>query len=132
MKVMTYKHHPFSRTFDSFFTDPFEAFAPFVEMSRRPVRETNLEWFEDDDHYHVRVDLPGVKKEELHLELESDVLKLSIEKKTDEGESKQYWKNLRVPDGISTDHIEAQLRDGVLTVSLAKAPEIKPRTIEVA
>lgn len=129
---MTYKPHPLSRTFDSFFTDPFEAFAPFVEMRRRPVRETSLEWFEDDDHYHVRVDLPGVRREELSLELESDVLKLSIEKESDEGENKRYRKNLRVPDVISSEHIEAQLRDGVLTVSLAKAPETKPRTIEVA
>ena len=129
MKLMTY-HNPLL-SFDSLFGDPFEAFAPLFEVARKPRTESTIEWFEDDENYYARVDLPGVAKEELNLEFDADLIHLSVEREKN-GETVRREKKVRVPEGILSDQAEAKLTDGVLTLTLPKAPEKKPVTIEIA
>lgn len=118
-------------SFDSFFGDPFEAFAPLFEV-RRPRYESSLEWFEDDDHYHARLDLPGVKKEDLKLEFEADIVTLSVSRTKADGSSSKYEKRVRVPENVESEGVGAKLEDGILTLSFPKAPEKKPIKIEIA
>ncbi len=90
---------------------------------------------EDKDNYFVRCEVPGVKKEDVKVELNNQLLTVSVEKKekTDDGEqSYAFTRSVSVPDGVKGDTIAAKLEDGVLTVTLPKAEHRKPKTIEVA
>lgn len=131
MNTLNYKH-PMS-AFDSFFGgDPFEAFAPLFELSRK--RTSSVEWFEDDSNYYARVDLPGVAKEDLDIEYEADLVTLlfTSSRKDENGEKVRFERTMRVPDGIEADGINAGLVDGVLTLTLPKAPEKKPVNIKIS
>ena len=125
MKLMTY--HPAESIFDSFFRDAFDAFAPILDGVTRYSRpDYHMEWFKDDTHYYARIDLPGVKKDDLNLEFESDTVTISAKRG-----DRSYESRLRVPDGIEADGAKAELSDGVLTLTLPKAPEKKPVTIAI-
>jgi len=123
-------HRPFS-AFDSFFGSvPFEAFAPLFESSRRCRSDAGLDWFEDDSNYYAQIDLPGVEKQHLNLEFEAELVTLSVAK--DGEEETRYEQRIRVPEGVQPDGASAALENGVLTLTLPKAPDKKPVTIEIA
>ena len=119
--------------FDSFFGgDPFETFAPLFEFSRK--RTCNTEWFEDNSNYYARVELPGIGKDDLSLDFEADLVTFYFNSgKSDEnGEMICHERKLRVPEGIDASAIEADLKDGVLTLTMPKAPASKPVKIEIS
>ncbi len=92
--------------------------------------------YEDAEHYYARVELPGFKKNELKVEHSDGTLVIACERKTaggEEGEKSDvvFRRALSVPEGIAADKVAAKLEDGVLTVTLPKAEERKPRTIKV-
>ncbi|MEL6288078.1 MAG: Hsp20/alpha crystallin family protein [Pseudomonadota bacterium] len=89
-----------------------------------------VDFEEDDDAYHLSIELPGVKRENLDVSISSDVLKIEAEKKSrrekkdDEGPSvreRQYGRfsrSIRLPDNVNGDDIEADYADGVLELTL--------------
>lgn len=98
-------------------------------------------WYEKDDAYLVRMDLPGVNKGDISLELEDGVLSVTASRsfETDEGDEKSeakssftYRKSIQVPETIQEDKIEASYEDGVLSLTLPKGEKAKPRQIKVA
>ena len=87
---------------------------------------------EDNDNYYTRAELPGIKAEDLNISVTKDSLTLSGERKmAAEDDTATYHRRERdvgtfnriitLPGRIDTDKVEAQSRDGVLTVTLAKA-----------
>ncbi len=85
---------------------------------------------EDKDNYYVGLDLPGVRKEDLQIDAEGERLTLSAERKIGFGEQKEtatIRRVLTVPESIATDKIVAVLTDGVLTLTLPKREEAKPK-----
>ena len=81
--------------------------------------------------YHVEVDIPGVKKEDLNVDLKDDVLTIWGERKTkSEVKEKDYYKqecsygkfqrSFTLPDNVDVEHIEANSEDGVLEVVIPK------------
>ena len=70
MTLTTYRK-PLS-AFDALFNDRFDTFGPFFHAPPRQRRVETTEWFEDDSNYFVRMDLPGVSKEQLGIESEGD------------------------------------------------------------
>ena len=97
-------------------------------------------WWEDDAGVHLEVELPGVKKEELELVVHQGQLHLKCERKAPE-EGRQYRYNDRcygkfertiaLPESIDTENVQAEMRDGVLYVTLSKRPEAQPKRITV-
>jgi HSP20 family protein len=98
---------------------------------------------ENKDNFTVRVELPGLKREDIEVSLEDGALTISGERKTEtpaEGtevhrQERYYGKFSRVltlPTAVSADKVKAQYKDGILTVTLAKAEEAKPRQIIVS
>jgi HSP20 family protein len=90
--------------------------------------------FEDDANYYVKVELPGVKKEDLAVELENAVLTVAGRRavKTDEGESTaEFSRSVSVPEGVDPAKITAAYENGVLTLTLPKPEARKPRRIIV-
>ncbi len=148
MKLIRYEQPQLINDLGSWFSDPFVGFgdlARFFEGGARPGaglsgaasgdRRLATDLYEDEGSYHVRFEVPGVKKADLQVEVEGGVLTVSCEKKSeDNGEStlENQRRAIRLPEGVDSEKIGAKLEDGVLTVTVAKAEEVKPRAIEVS
>jgi HSP20 family protein len=90
--------------------------------------------FEDAHNYYARVELPGMKKDKIDLELENSVLTISSSEteKTEEGESSySFQRSISVPDGVALEKVSAKYEDGILTVTMPKGESHKPRQITV-
>lgn len=90
--------------------------------------------YEDEQNYYARFELPGLKKDQVDLELENSVLTISSveDKKTKDVEQHiSFQRSISVPDGVALDRVSAGLEDGVLTVTMPKAEARKPRQITV-
>ena len=89
---------------------------------------------EDSGHFYVKVELPGVKKEDIQVEFENSVLTLTAKRadKTATGETTaEYRRALTVPEGVNTDQLQATYENGLLTLTLPKAEQAKARRIDV-
>jgi HSP20 family protein len=87
---------------------------------------------EDKDNYFASFEVPGVKKEDVKIELNNGLLTVSAEKREKDGEKESSYSLTRavsVPDGVNAEAIAAKLEDGILTVTLPKQERSKPRTI---
>jgi HSP20 family protein len=87
---------------------------------------------EDKDNYFASFELPGVKKEDVKLELNNGLITVSAEKREKNGDTESSYsltRSVSVPDGVNVEAIAAKLEDGILTVTLPKAEHRKPRTI---
>ena len=95
-----------------------------------------------EDRYEVHAELPGLSKEDIKVNLEDGVLTIEGEKKrsaeTNEDSYRRtervygkFSRSFNLGDRVSADKISAAYKDGVLTVALPKAEEVKPKTIEV-
>lgn len=95
-----------------------------------------VDLYEDKENFHVRVELPGLKRDDIQVELGEGVLTLSAERKRfgPDGEAKEtsrFSRSLSVPARVQEDNIGARYEDGILTVTLPKAEEVKPKRIAV-
>jgi HSP20 family protein len=98
----------------------------FLDTFVQPVT-THSEVDENENAYFVRVDAPGVKKEDVKVSLEHRQLVLEWERK---GKG-QYRKSYTLPDDVNTAEIAARLQDGVLELALPKSEAAKPKTIAI-
>ncbi len=95
-----------------------------------------------EDELTLTVDLPGVRDEDLELTLQHDVLSVSAKRELATPEDQQahlrerrgfeFNRRFALPVSVDPEKVNATLRDGVLTVTLAKAESARPRTITLA
>lgn len=101
-----------------------------------------LDVYQDKDHVFVTTELPGMKKEDIEISLHENTLSISGERKQErkagEGESYRterffgrFHRSVTLPVPVQTDGVKAQYKEGVLTVTLVKAEEAKPKQIDV-
>jgi HSP20 family protein len=100
-----------------------------------------LDVHDDKNNYVVQVELPGMKKDEIEVALHDGVLTISGERKADTRKDAQLYRSeryvgrfersLTLPGAVNTDKISAQYKDGVLTITLPKAEEAKPKQIDI-
>lgn len=138
MKIVRYPHlNSLFSDFDSLFADHFRAFAPLLRStlgSSTSAPYSGVEWYENEESYVARVELPGVKKEKLKLELDEGLLRLAFERRRSldaPGSFDRSEQILRVPEDADPDGISASLENGILELTLAKADEAKPVRIEI-
>ena len=92
--------------------------------------------------YHVEADLPGVKKEDIHVDLKDNVLTISGERKTKkEVKEKDYYKkessygkfqrSFTLPENTDAENIEANSKDGVLEVVIPKMKKSSKETKKI-
>ena len=97
---------------------------------------------EDAEALVLRAELPGVKKEDIDVSVDSNVLTLKGERKLErEEEGRRYHRversygtfvrQFQLPSNLDPTSIDAKLTDGVLTLRLQKKAELKPRKIDV-
>ena len=98
--------------------------------------------YEDKDNVYVRAELPGMRKEEIDLSLHNGSLSVSGERKSDDTLKDaevyraerffgRFQRTITLPTPVAVDKIKAQYKDGILSVTLPKAEEAKPRHIDV-
>lgn len=96
---------------------------------------------EDQNRFVVRAELPGLKKEEISLQVEDGSLVLEGERKAEEIPEAEtlvreiprgrFIRRFALPAEVKADQVEARYENGVLTVVLPKREESKPRRIEI-
>jgi HSP20 family protein len=125
MRLIRYQY-PTPADFEQFFG------SLLPNSSRCGTPATNLT--EDENNYVVRVELPGVRKEDVTVELENNELTVRATRtdKTTEGESKaEFSREFTVPEGVDATKVKAAYENGVLTLTLPKPEAHKPRRIDV-
>ena len=97
---------------------------------------------EDRDNYYVRAELPGLTTDDLNISVTGNNLSISGERKIPgEGDNVRYHRKEReagsfsrmvsLPGEVNPDKVDASLRDGILTVTVAKSEKAKPKQITV-
>src|SRR5699024_4344758 len=90
--------------------------------------------YADDANYYLRIELPGVSREELTVETVERGLTIGAKRVVD-GESAEesfhYRREFHLPEDVDAAQISARLENGLLEVTLPKAEEARPRTIEI-
>ncbi len=116
--------------------------AMFSDFFREPTVRRDGAWaphfdvVENEQNWAVSMDLPGVTTEDLVIEVKGTELKVSGERKAGSfGSARRVGKFEQVftlPEGVREQNISAKLRDGVLTIEIAKPEETKPLRIQVS
>jgi len=123
-------------------TTPVKAQAtrPDVESTRGVTFVSpEVDIYETDNELVLVADVPGVPADGLELKLEDNVLEITAHRRSAataepsyaEFKPVSYYRAFQVSDEIDTERIDASLHDGVLRVTLPKAPRAKPRTIAI-
>ena len=132
---------------DSFFNDPWTDLdrlfeSTFPELYQwSPLRQTGrerslpLDVYEDADHRYVRLEVPGVRKSDIEIELENAVLSIRAKREDKmEGETStiNLSRSVTVGDDVDPDQVKASLENGMLTIELPKREQAKPKQITIA
>ncbi|QLQ16006.1 MAG: Hsp20/alpha crystallin family protein [Micropruina sp.] len=128
-----------ARTFDPF----REMDRWFSDVARTPASAAMaMDLYRAGDAFVARVDLPGVDPSTIDVDVEERTLTIRAERKADVTDADQQWlvrerpsgtfaRQLTLGYGVALDRIEAEYRDGVLTLHIPVAEEAKPRKISV-
>jgi HSP20 family protein len=103
-----------------------------------------IETFRRGDNLVIRADLPGLKKEDVKVEIDNDVLTISGERSEESEEERddfyrsersygQFYRAIPLPDGVGADQVDASFKDGVLEVTLPapKQSERETKRIQI-
>ena len=124
------------RLFDDAFTRPFNIRDGW-SMSTPAV-----DMYQTDNEVVVRASVPGLKADEVQINITGDVLTLKGGVKQEEERKDRAWhirehrfgsfeRSIALPTAVKTDKAEAVFENGILTVTLPKADEVKPKTINI-
>jgi len=128
------------RMMEDFFRRPFSMFPamwPKMGYSEAELSPA-VDIFEQDDAVVVKAELPGMKKEDINVELSDGVLRITGEKKREEKvEKKDYYRlersvgsferRISLPSGIETEKTKAAFKDGVLEIRIPKTEEARKK-----
>jgi HSP20 family protein len=118
---------------DRLFETALGSFAQAASSTRFPV-----ELYEDNDNTYVRAELPGINRSDINVEMVEDYLTISGTRKSAEKENSQgeqsfsFSRSVTIPEHVQADKVSASYENGVLTVTLPKREEAKPKKVQVA
>ena len=126
----------------------FESFLPSKatngdEEARSAVWSPRVDVSETEEAYRVRMDLPGIEKDELAINYQDGTLSVSGEREMEKAEDGtsfsrieraygRFYRSFSLPQAADAENIEATYDNGVLSIRIPKTPESKPRRIEVS
>jgi HSP20 family protein len=137
-----------------------DPFAEFQQMSRvidrmfGDVRQSSfgdaatfalpVDLYEKDNTFFVRAAVPGVSPEQLDVEIQNNVLTIKGETKQtwEEGEDTKVYhreyrygsfsRSIRLPERLDLEKVDAEFKDGFVTISIPRVPEVKPQALKVS
>lgn len=98
--------------------------------------------FEEKDAIFVKAELPGIKADDIHINVENDVLTLHGERKLEREDTRDgyhriersygtFTRSFALPKTVDADRVEAEMADGVLTLRIPKKAAAEPRRVSV-
>ena len=131
--------------YDNFFNDPFSeldrwfehAFGDTGRLAQyEPLasRQFRLDVYSDEDNHYVAAELPGFKKSDVSIDLHNAVLTIRAERKEEvngKEHTHRFQRAVTVGDDVNAEKTKAKLEDGILTITLPKAEDRKPREITI-
>jgi len=136
-EVMTLRD-AMDRLFDDAFTRPFSLIREGGSTWSSPA----IDMYQTDNEVVVKAALPGFKADEVQINVTGDILTLRGEVKHEEEKKDKSWhirehrwgsfeRSVRLPTGVISDKAQADFQNGILTITLPKLEEVKPKTITV-
>jgi HSP20 family protein len=128
----------FDRVFDQLWKGGFAANGNAVR-----AYAPRIDFAETDSEIRVAAELPGIEEKDIHVSLDEGVLTIRGERTAEvknedakevrhlESFHGKYERSLRLPAEVDADGVKAVYRNGILTVTLPKAPQAQPRVIQV-
>jgi len=128
--------------------DPYAKSLDWPFRGGRDLNVSGADWApradicETDDNFSVNVEVPGIKREDVKINLENHVLSISGEN-TQEKEEKgkkfhrveryygSFSRSFSLPENVNEEKIEAVFKDGLLTLTIPKKEVEKPKAIEI-
>jgi len=129
-----------SSIFDEFFND-IPGFASVSRTGERWLPAVDI--LEKEGNLILRAEVPGINEKDIELKLEGNVLTLKGEKKVEHEEENNNYHRMEssygafsraftLPDTVDRDHIKADYKNGILTITIPQKPEVRPREIPVS
>jgi HSP20 family protein len=121
--------------------DPFQELSPmFPAEASRLIYAPDVDVKETANAYVFKADVPGIKEKDLELSTTGNRLTLSGKREEERHEDTatyhaserscgSFSRSFTLPDGIDLDHASAELKEGVLTITVPKKPEVMPKKI---
>ena len=145
MTVSLVRYHPFTRmaslreAMDRLFDERF--FAPY-RLFAWDGDTTPIDMYQTANDVIVKAALPGIKPEEVDITIAGDTLTIKGETKAEEKIKREdylyqehrygtFSRSVTLPSGLNTDKAEANFDNGILTLTIPKSEEIKPKQIKV-
>lgn len=120
------------KVFDGFFAP-----TRYITANEKSFFAPQVDIVDKNDHYEIKADLPGVKKEDLKVNLENGILSIEASHKEEKSEEKdgkvirkerrtgRFMRSFSLGENVHDKDIKAEFKDGVLTIL---APKLKPET----
>jgi HSP20 family protein len=129
------------REFDRLFREAFNPAVADGELSTRTWAPP-VDIYEDGDSLVLKAELPGVNPDDVDIRVENNTLYLKGERKFEKEVKEQnyhrversygtFTRTFSLPNSIDADKVGANYKDGVLTLTMPKKEEAKPKTIKV-
>jgi HSP20 family protein len=101
-----------------------------------------LDLYEDKDNLYVKVEIPGMKREDIDVSLHEGSLSISGERKSEQKHEDaevyraerffgRFQRTVTLPTPVAAEKVKAQYKDGILNITLPKTEEAKPKHIDV-
>ncbi|KYK21158.1 hypothetical protein AYK21_05350 [Thermoplasmatales archaeon SG8-52-2] len=138
------------RMFDNFRTNFDELFWPWEQSNFPPTSMTQrrtppLDIADLGDHYEMYLEMPGIPKDKINIEVTQNTVEISAKYEDTKEEKDKNWlrrerfstsfyRALELPEELKTDNVDAELKEGILTLKLPKIkprPEHKPKRIKI-
>lgn len=134
-----------NRLFDNLFTDT-QGMEKTVKAKVPQAWTPQVDIAEDEHGFHIQAELPGLKREDVKVNIENNLLTIEGERtRTDEQKDEangrtfhrveraygKFYRAFRLPQSVDQGRIEAKFANGVLEVTLPKSEAVKPKQIEV-
>lgn len=130
--------------FNDLFRDDFWnfAFGGLANTNTQNAFTPAVDVVDTEQGYELKVEVPGVKPEDISVSLENNVLTLKGERKFEDAKEERGYRRIErrygsftrsfvLPEGVNHEGIQAAAKDGVLTISVPKVPAKTPRRIPV-
>jgi HSP20 family protein len=132
------------RLFEDFWGRPWSAFGGWPQRRLRELefRKPAIEISEEKDAVVIKAEIPGLKKEDLEVNLSDDILTIRGEKKQEaEKKEKGYYysersygsfsRSIQLPTDVQAEKVDASFKDGVLEIRLPKTEEAKRKETKI-